>query len=181
MKILDTKTIYQDEYIEVLQDSCLIGEHTGTFTYLKVRNKSTLDTAVMVMPLTETGVYMVKQYRVANRAYFWQFPGGGIEDVGNIEASALRELEEEAGLQAKEISHLGTAVLEPGAVAQRTHFTCAHNLTQTKTHHEDHEEIVDVRHYTFKQIDQMIENSDIQCGFTLVGILLLKQKGYWNV
>lgn len=180
MKIVSSKTIYQDDYIEVLQDSRLIGKHKGTFTYLKARNKSALDTAVVVMPLTESGLYMLKQYRVANHAYFWQFPGGGVEEADTIEASAMRELEEEAGLQTKEITHLGTAVLEPGAVAQSTHFTCAQKLTQTETHHEDHEEIIEVRHFTFKQIDQMIENSEIQCGFALVGILLLKQKGYWK-
>lgn len=181
MKILSSKVIYADSFVQVIQDTCQNGAHTAVFTYLKRPSNGTRIASVVIIPVTGTGLVFVKQYRVANRDYFWQLPGGFIEKGEDIFSAAQKELREEVGLHANTLEIVGSAVLEPGAVAQTNAFVCAKNLTKIPAQREDPEEIIEVREIPFQTVDTMIETGEILCGFTLVGILFLKQKGIWHV
>ena len=72
--------------------------------------------AVAVVPLHDDGsVTLVRQYRAALDADLWELPAG-IRDVDGEEdaATAARELREEAGLIADEVTHLVTFHNSPG-------------------------------------------------------------------
>ena len=181
MKILSSKVLYADAFVEIVQDTCQNGSHTAVFTYLRRPGNDTLTTSVVVLPVTDTGLILIKQFRVANRDYFWQLPAGIIEKGEDVHTAAQKELQEEAGYHADTLEIVGSAVLEPGAVAQTTVFACAKDLTKVPTHREDPEDIVEIREVSFREVDIMIEKGEILCGFTLVGILFMKQKGIWHV
>ncbi|MBU6406577.1 MAG: NUDIX hydrolase [Alphaproteobacteria bacterium] len=56
---------------------------------------------VGVLPIDEEGwVYLVGQWRFAIDAYSWEMPEGAADPGEDFAATALRELEEEAGLKA---------------------------------------------------------------------------------
>lgn len=58
--------------------------------------------AVGVLPIDDTGyVWMVGQYRRPVEAWSWEMPEGGVPYAEDLEAGALRELEEEVGIRAK--------------------------------------------------------------------------------
>lgn len=60
---------------------------------------------VGVLPIDDEGhVYLVGQWRFAIDAYSWEMPEGGADPGEDFAATARRELEEEAGLRAAEIT-----------------------------------------------------------------------------
>jgi ADP-ribose pyrophosphatase len=56
--------------------------------------------AVAILPVTETGYLLLRQYRYAVGQYIWEAPAGTLEDGEAPIETARRELIEEAGVAA---------------------------------------------------------------------------------
>jgi ADP-ribose pyrophosphatase len=77
---------------------------------------------ITVIPVDLSGhTVLVKQYRPAMRDYTWEFPAGTQEAGESPEASALRELVEETGLQASALHNLGSFAADTGRHCNRIH------------------------------------------------------------
>jgi len=77
---------------------------------------------ITVIPVDQSGhTVLVKQYRPATRDYTWEFPAGTLEAGESAEASAMRELVEEAGLQASALHNLGSFAADTGRHCNRIH------------------------------------------------------------
>ncbi len=75
---------------------------------------------VSVVALTvQQEFVLVHQYRPAVDKWTLEFPGGHVDEKETPEAAARRELLEETGLQAGNMSHLGTLMTDPGRLENR--------------------------------------------------------------
>lgn len=70
-------------------------------------------------------VVLVRQYRHAAGTELWEIPAGTLEEGESPEVCAARELEEEAGLVARELRLLGSVLTSPGFTDERIHLYLA--------------------------------------------------------
>jgi 8-oxo-dGTP pyrophosphatase MutT (NUDIX family) len=89
---------YQNPWITVEHQEVLRPDgKPGIYGIVRFANR-----AVGVLPIDETGhVWMVGQFRRPVEAWSWEMPEGGVPYDEDLEAGALRELEEEVGIRAK--------------------------------------------------------------------------------
>lgn len=101
---------------------------------------------VIVVPVVRTGgaksFTLVRQWRHGSTTFSLEFPGGVIEKGEDIETAAKRELEEETGLRAGTMTHLGSVYPNPAIMSNKVHFFAADDITDTKTQHLDRDEFI---------------------------------------
>jgi ADP-ribose pyrophosphatase len=102
--------------------------------------------AAAVVPLTDAGeVLLLRQYRYAAGEFLWEIPAGTLEDGESPESCARRELEEEAGVRAREIIELGPIVPVPGYSTERIWLYAARGLEASLQQLERDELVTEVR------------------------------------
>lgn len=104
------------------------GAQVSDFIVLVPRQKTgNLVTGVAVLPVLDGNFGLLRIYRHPVRDYVWEVPRGFIEQGEQAHVSALRELDEETGLQCdpRDILDLGTVLPEAGILAARTHLFAA--------------------------------------------------------
>jgi ADP-ribose pyrophosphatase len=79
-----------------------------------------------VAPVTESGsVVLVRQWRQPGEVFTLELPGGGVESGEDPREAVRRELLEETGYQAEDISPLATLHTSPGRATEVCHlFQC---------------------------------------------------------
>ena len=89
---------YQNPWISVEHQEVLRPDgQPGIYGIVRFANR-----AVGVLPIDATGhVWMVGQFRRPVEAWSWEMPEGGVPYDEDLEAGALRELEEEVGIRAE--------------------------------------------------------------------------------
>src|SRR5437867_2464024 len=90
-------------------------------------------------------VVLIRQYRHAAGGYIWELPAGILDAPDEPpERCAARELAEEAGVEAGELTHLGTIFTTPGFCDERIHLFLARGLRQAEHRHEADEVIAEI-------------------------------------
>jgi ADP-ribose pyrophosphatase len=86
--------------------------------------------AVAVVPLHDDGtVTVIRQFRAAIGDFIWEIPAGTRDVDGEDPAvTARRELAEEVGLRAADVTHLASVYNSPGFTDQRTEIFVARGL-----------------------------------------------------
>src|SRR3989449_4736704 len=86
--------------------------------------------AAAVVAADERGrVVLIRQYRHAAGGYIWELPAGILDAPDEPpESCAARELAEEAGVEAGEVTHPGTVFTTPGFFDERLHLFLARGL-----------------------------------------------------
>jgi len=84
-------------------------------------------------------VCLLRQYRYVADGWLWELPAGKLEPNEPPQATAQRELAEEAGVSARHWRSLGTVLSSPGVFAERLHLFLAGGLEPTASAHEPSE------------------------------------------
>jgi ADP-ribose pyrophosphatase len=118
------KTLYQGKFVKLSQN--------GRWEYAERVNASGAAFILAITPARE--LVLVEQYRVPLQARTIELPAGIIGDEGNsgeaVEASALRELEEETGFRAARAEILISGPVAPGLASEMMHLVRAHDLVR---------------------------------------------------
>jgi len=129
--------------------------------------------AVGVVPIDqEHYTYLVGQTRYTLNAYSWEIPEGGAHPSETLEACALRELEEEVGLQASELVSLGKLHLSNSVTDESAHYFLATGLSpgQQKL---DATEDIQVRRLPFSAAVEMALDGEITDAISVAALLRL--------
>lgn len=102
--------------------------HNGIHTIEQVKHPGGVCVAAMTPHNT---LLFVKQFRYGIEASLLEFPGGLVEVNEDPAITALRELEEETGYQAKTLEHVGSYYLSPGYSNEIIHLYIAKDLIKT--------------------------------------------------
>lgn len=136
--------------------------------------------AVTVLPLGDDGrVTLVRQYRVPAAAAVLEAPAGTRDIHGeDPEATARRELEEEAGLQADTVTLLARVLNSPGITDQETVLFVATGLRPCATGRQGVEE----RWMTTEQVhlddvEDLVNRGELRDAMTLLALELVRSRG----
>jgi ADP-ribose pyrophosphatase len=126
--------------------------------------------AAAVVPVKADGtVVLVFQYRVAAGGYIYEIPAGKLAPGEDPRDCALRELEEEIGCRAGQLTSLGTFFTAPGFTDEVMHLYKATELMPGRQN-LGHDEILEILEVPLEKAVQMINDGTIRDGKTIVGL-----------
>jgi 8-oxo-dGTP pyrophosphatase MutT (NUDIX family) len=167
---VSSRSIYKNKFVEIKVDEVTLDGNNWEHAYYVKPFKN----AAGVVAINETGLYLLDQFRYPSQKFFWQIPMGMMENDADPLETAKRELHEEAGITAKKYTSIGSLYGEPGMSNQEVFIFVGEDLTCGKQHTEMNEVGMKLKHFTFEEVDKLIKDGKIQCGFTLSALLLFK-------
>lgn len=115
-------------------------------------------------------VVLVRQWRHAVGRALWELPAGTRDSDEDPPRTAERELAEETGLRALEITPVGSAPLTPGYSTEVMHFFLATGLTEGPTD-RDVDERMDVERFDHHGIEDLVLRGEVDVK-TIAGLAL---------
>lgn len=134
--------------------------------------------AVALIPITDDGkIIVVKQYRKALERTIIEIPAGRIEPNEEAKLTAIRELEEETGYGAREVTYIQSFATSPGFADEIIHLYVAKGLYEIDNPADgDEDEFIEQFEITIKEAEEMVANGDIYDAKTAFAILYAKHE-----
>lgn len=167
---LATQVVYADDWLSLRRDHIERPDGSrGTYAVVDKANFA------LVIPAEHGGFHLVEEYRYPIGRRSVSFPQGGFPGgrSGDPEELARRELAEETGLRAGELTKLGFLHCAHGITGQGFDAFLATGLTQGRHNREAEEQ--DMRHFwvTRAQFKEMIRWGDVTDDATVAAYSLL--------
>lgn len=153
--IKETKKIFGNDFFTVYEDSVIQPDGTnGAYATIK------LPPGVCILPIDdENFVYLTKQFRYSAGRETLEVVAGSVEDESPLEA-AKRELKEELGITADEVSELGKIELDNSIIKNEISFFTARGLKFGETERESTEQMETVK-MEFREAIEKIFSGEI--------------------
>ena len=164
-KKINSKIIHKNPWYSFREDDVIRPDgNPGKYFYL-----DDLSSVAIIAEDDNGDVYLVGQtrYPIGN-IYSWEIIGGGIESEGALEA-AKRELEEEAGLLAKEWIELGHYYVSNAYSSDKAFVFLAKDLKIVESKSDATEDIT-IKKVCIKELKRMIIDGELTDGFSLAAI-----------
>jgi nudix-type nucleoside diphosphatase (YffH/AdpP family) len=173
---VDERRTYDGSFVDVVV-ATFEGESGDRFDRELVRHGH----AVAVVALTEDRrrVVLVRQFRPAIEELLLELPAGMMDVEGeSAEATARRELEEEAGRRAVgPLEHLTEYWVAAGLMdEQMTIFLCRASETCEVRPQSAEEELMEIEEVDLDDVPAMIADGRIRDSKTIVGLLLARAR-----
>jgi ADP-ribose pyrophosphatase len=132
---------------------------------------------VVVVPVVDGEVILVRQYRAAIDRVLLEVPAGK-RDVSDepVELTAHRELEEEVGMRAASMVKLAEFYNSPGFCDEHSFLFLATDLTPCATDFQGHEE----QHMTIERVPldslaDLVASGDLTDGKSIIALSLARE------
>ena len=166
-KTLESKTIYDNPWITVLEDRVL-NPGGGQNNYGHVRFKKT---AIGIVPIDSQGnTWIVGQHRYTLSEYSWEIPMGASETGERFIETAHRELKEETGLSATSITKLMRVHTSNSITNEVGYVFVARGLTLGETSF-DEMEVLKIRKLPLQEVVKMVMQGKITDAISVAAIL----------
>jgi len=160
---LSSREVYRNHWMRVREDEIL--RSNGKRGIYGVVEK---DDSAIILPLDQDRVWLVEQFRYTIQERALELPQGGWEtEIDNPEELARGELKEELGLDAAQMTRLGTVWISYGFTRQKQHVFLATGLTATQKDPDPEEHDLVVRSVTVAEFEQMMLCGAIRDNCTL--------------
>ena len=114
-------------------------------------------------------VCLLRQFRHAAGGWVTELPAGKLDNREPPEECAVRELAEEAGVQAGRLEKLGEFFSSPGVLTEVIHVYLARDLQPVESRPEEHE-VFEVRWIPLEEAVAMAAAGRIRDGKTVIGL-----------
>ena len=169
--LINHKEVYSGKIIKVHVDT--IRQKSGGKT---IREVVLHPGGVTAVPILDDGrLLLIRQFRYPIRKYILELPAGKLDSGQPPMETVARELEEEIGYCAGNLTHECTFYTTPGISNESIHLFMARDLTPSVQHLEEGEHIT-VESHTIEECLQKIKNGEICDGKTILGILWYQMK-----
>lgn len=168
-RTLESRTIFQGKIVTLLVDRAELPDGKEA-TREVVRHPG----GVAILPLDENGaVTLVRQYRYPFHQVILELPAGKLDGPEDHALAARRELSEETGLEAEELTYLGCLLASPGFCDERLHMYLARGLRQAESH-PDEDEFLNVVTMPFDQLVRQVMDGTVEDAKTVAAVLKAK-------
>ena len=160
-----TRQIYKGRIVDLRLEEITLPNQV-TMTIEMIRHPG----AAAVVPLDDEGqVTLIHQFRHAAGGFIWEIPAGKLDGGEEPIACAARELQEEVGLAAGELIHLGSILTAPGFCDERIHLFLARALMPAEQCLEQ-DEVLSVSRVPLRRALEMIRSGEIEDAKTIAGL-----------
>ena len=167
-----TRRVYTNSWMTVREDG--IRRADGSEGIYGVVDKPTY---ALVVPRDDAGrLHLVEQFRYPVGERRWEFPAGTAPDRAEADPAelAVRELVEETGLVAREMTALGMLDVAPGMSSQRGHVYLATGLTAGAPQREHQEQDMRAGWFAPDELEEMALRGELTDAQTLAAYALLR-------
>ena len=176
MKKFEEKTIHSTSIFKGRVISLKVDE--VTLPNGKTSNREIINHpgAVAVIALTDDNkIILVEQYRKALERSIIEIPAGKLEKGEEPLETAKRELEEETGYVAEEITYLQSFATSPGFADEIIHLYVAKHLSVVEEKKQlDEDEFVELLEVTLEEAEQLVAEGKIYDAKTAFAIIWMK-------
>jgi len=160
---LSSREVYRNHWMRLREDEIL--RSNGKQGIYGVVEK---DDSAIILPLDQGRVWLVEQFRYTIQERALELPQGGWEmEIVDAEELARGELKEELGLDAAEMTCLGTLWIAYGFTRQKQHVFLATGLTPTAKDPDAEEHDLAARSVSVEEFEQMMLDGTIRDNCTL--------------
>lgn len=170
-KTIKSRVAYENAWVRVREDEVIRPDGgPGIYGVIEVR-----PSAGIVALNERDEIALVGQWRYTVNRYSWEIPRGGSHPgEDDLLEVAKRELEEEAGVIAREWREIGRVDNANGVNSDSQTFFIATGLSETETNHDPEEEIT-VEWKPFSEALEMVMDGRITEVDTVAAILMTVQ------
>jgi 8-oxo-dGTP pyrophosphatase MutT (NUDIX family) len=168
---LSSREVYRNHWMRLREDEIL--RSNGEKGIYGVVEKND---AAIILPIDQGRVWLVEQFRYTIQERTVELPQGGWEmEIDSPEELARGELKEEMGLDAANMTHLGTLWIAYGFVKQKQHVFLATGLTHTEKEPDPEEHDLVIRSVPVEEFEQMMLDGQVRdnCTLSAWGLYLL--------
>lgn len=163
---LHSEVIYRGRVFTLRKDTVRLPNDKSTDLDILQHNGG-----VAIVPLDDDGnVWFVRQYRQAAGEALLEIPAGTLEVGESPLENAHRELQEEIGMNARQITRLGSCFLAPGYSSEYMHIFLARDLFPAQLPADD-DEFIDVVRVPLKKALALIDEGAFRDAKTILGLL----------
>lgn len=138
---------------------------------------TTLADVAMIIPVTKDGkIIMVNQFKPSFDDVILEFPAGRTEPNTTLEETALRELEEEAGIKTGVLEYFATLAGFVTKGTEKVSCFLARDIEINSQQKLDEIEDIEIMIFNPEEIDQFIYENKIQAAITVAAWTVAKAK-----
>lgn len=169
---LSQQVVYTSRTFKLTREEFRVGEGKEVWVDI-IRHRG----AVAVVPVLGNGkVLLERQYRYSLMKWIYEVPAGTLEPGEPEEECARRELEEETGYSAAELTKIGEVAVSPGYSDEIIRIFVARAEKKGGQRLEG-DELIRVVEVQKEEALKMIERGEIIDGKTIVSLLLANRLG----
>ena len=168
-KQISSKEVFKNKWISLEVDEVV--RPNGKEGQYSVITSSDVVAIVPFKNINE--IYLVRLHRYPFLTYSWEIIKGRT-DGEEPQIAAVRELQEETGFIAKELTEIGCCNPLNGLVRETTYTFLAKGLKQTNINKQAEEGIMVLKAFTFKKVEEMIRNNEILDGQSITSLYKVK-------
>ncbi|MGE5354183.1 MAG: NUDIX hydrolase [Acidobacteriota bacterium] len=170
-KVIKSETLFRGKVFDLQVDQ--IEYNSGN---PGVREIAIHPGGAVVVPIKDDGkIIFVKQFRYPLQKVLLELPAGKLEVGEDPLKCAVRELEEETGYKAREITKLGAIYTTPGFCTEVLHIYLAKGLTPGNHNREEGEHGMEVLELSKEEIEEKIRSGELVDAKSLSGILMAEK------
>jgi ADP-ribose pyrophosphatase len=170
--LISRKGVFKGRVVDLSIDHVLLPNGNET-DFEMIRHPG----AAVALPIDtdENGVdhvVLLRQYRHAAGGWLLEVPGGKLDEGEEPEVCARRELEEEIGLTAGQLTALGAILTTPGFTDEKIWIYIAHDLTPVEGgRSSEADEVMEMERIPFSDAVAMAASGDIADAKTVAALL----------
>lgn len=173
---ISSRQVYANPWMTVREDA--IRRPDGTEGVYGVIDKPHY--ALVIARAADGRFALVEQFRYPLGLRRWEFPQGTVGMTAlDPDTLAARELREETGLRAAEMTLLGLLDVAPGMSSQRGHIFLATGITHGEAEREHEEQDMQFGWFSGAEVEQMMRAGEITDAQSIAAwtLLALHQRG----
>jgi ADP-ribose pyrophosphatase len=165
-KTLSSRPVYQNPWMSLREDIAEMPDGRTT-----VYGVVSFGDCVGVVPfLDDDRVILVRQYRYVQKDIRWEIPTGGVKEGESLRDAAQRELQEETGYEAEQLTWISSYYTSKSVCEETAHLYIGEGLSPAPCL-PDETEFIEVKDFGFAEILRMVNNCEIMDSMSVIAIL----------